>query len=117
VTIKHLESIKKVCDENRISLALVKIPFKEQVVAEQYSGANYSLDYPQKYILDFANYHSLPYYSLLEPLRQEYKMNPRTELFVPFDPHFSIQGHQLAGMKLVSFLKTAVLTPASSSHL
>lgn len=110
-TLEHLERIRQYCAEKGIRMVLVSLPFEEQVISPSWDGPGYSLDYPEKYVQDFARSRNVPYYSLLRPLREEFKRDPATPLYLPFDVHFNDRGHRFVGERIAAFLKSEVLSP------
>ena len=108
-TLGRLDGIRRECDRIGARLVLLALPFEEQVVADHRSGPGYSIEYPQRYVEEFASRQGIPYLSLLEPLRHEYKRRAAARYYLPFDPHFNSEGHRLVGSIVAEFVRNNVL--------
>jgi hypothetical protein len=104
-TMRLLDDIRRICQANEIRLVLVSIPTEDQVYADREVGDGYDIRLPQKYLAEFARTRAIPFLDLLPPLRLQASQHD-SKLYVPNDPHFTNEGHLLAGLQLSSFFRS-----------
>lgn len=115
-TLGILARINEVSVKNGIKLAIVAVPFKEQVLSSEEQGAGYDIRDPQRSIGNFARNHSIPYLDLLPLLRKETKVE-KGALYIPGDPHFNNTGHRVAGELMAAWFRTLLDSGVESSAL
>ncbi|NOY39129.1 MAG: hypothetical protein GXO95_02540 [Nitrospirae bacterium] len=106
-TLKDLDNIRRLLSENNIQLAIVSIPYREQVYSASLTGKNYDLNLPQRYVQEYAEAHSIPYLDLL-PILRSYVRREKKPIYVPNDIHFNNEGHHIIGKAIKDFFKGRV---------
>lgn len=89
-------------------LAVVTIPFREQVYASEPSGPGWDITYPQAWVAAWADTEDVPFLDLLPRLR-EHALRTNDELYVEDDIHWNEQGHALAGTWLRDWFQQQLL--------
>jgi SGNH hydrolase-like domain, acetyltransferase AlgX len=96
VTLATLDRIRNYLAKINIPLAIVTIPYRDQVYVQAMRGPNYDVKFPQVYVEKYARDHGVPYLDLLPPLRK-YVRQHNVEIYVKGDVHFNDLGHKEAG--------------------
>jgi lysophospholipase L1-like esterase len=105
-SLEIMDRIFQLCNLHNIRLVIASIPFSAEVYAQQMSGPDYDLRYPQKYVEQFAEARDIPYTDTL-PAFRKYFQATRKELFVA-DGHFNNEGHRVAADAMTSFFQNHV---------
>lgn len=108
-TIEKINNVYKFCNERNIKFLIVAIPFYEQVYFKNSIGKNYNINFPQKYIEDYANSQNIRYLDLLPKLREYIVNNPQEQLYNEDNLHFNNNGHKITGDLVSEFLKNNIL--------
>jgi hypothetical protein len=77
-------------------LAVVTIPYREQVLSREWSGPGYDVSYPQVWVQVWAGEHGVPYLDLLPRLR-EHALTTNDDVYLEDDIHWDERGHALVG--------------------
>ncbi|GAB2975598.1 hypothetical protein GCM10027049_07770 [Mucilaginibacter puniceus] len=96
ISIGYLNKINLLCNQEKIPLMIVTIPYIEQVYSTTMTGVTFDLNYPQKYVRDYCFTKHIPYYELLPDLRSYIQKNNNIDLYLKGDNHFNNMGHQAA---------------------
>ena len=107
-TLATLDRIRKLSLDNDIQLVVVAIPFEEQISINVPQGEGYDIQYPHRYIEDFAKAHDIPFLDLLPVLRDYVRASDR-DVYLKSDPHLNNNGHQVVGRAVANFLRDQVL--------
>jgi hypothetical protein len=103
-TLRVLDDIGRICEENGITLVIATIPFKDQVYATNMRGAGYDVTLPQRYVIEHARSRGYPVVDLLPALRA-YVRETRANLYLDTDPHLNNAGHLKIGQLLDSYFR------------
>jgi lysophospholipase L1-like esterase len=82
--------------EHGAHLAVVTIPYREQVYASQPSGPGWDTAYPQAWVQRWADDAGVPYLDLLPRLRQ-HALRSDEDVYLDDDIHWNERGHALVG--------------------
>ncbi len=93
-TLATLERMHAFAAEHGARLAIVTIPFREQVYAATETGTFFDIDLPQAYVRVFAREKNIPFLDLLRKLRP-HVLATHERLYLPGDIHFNTEGHLL----------------------
>lgn len=85
--------------EHGARLAVVTIPYREQVLSRAWSGRGYDVSYPQVWVQVWAGEHGVPYLDLLPRLR-EHALTTNEDVYLEDDIHWDERGHALVGQWL-----------------
>ncbi|NOY39130.1 MAG: hypothetical protein GXO95_02545 [Nitrospirae bacterium] len=107
IALNDLENIRRLLAEHNIRLAIVAIPYEEQIYATSLTGKNYDVNLPQRYVQEYAEAHSIPYLDLL-PILRSYVRREKKPIYVPNDIHFNNEGHYIVGKSIADFFKGRV---------
>lgn len=92
-----LERMAGFSREHGARLAVVTIPFREQVYALRETGRDYDVRLPQEWVRVWARERDVPFLDLWGPLR-EHAVATGEDVYLPADIHFGERGHALAGI-------------------
>ncbi len=119
-----IKSVKDVADSNKIPLAMVIIPHREQVddskfreYAKENSLDEKDVEYGkiQKLAAEFASKNKIEAFDMLPYFRQK---NINNTFYFSIDGHWNVQGHELAAELLYGYLtKNNFINGAGISHL
>ena len=104
-SLEVLDNIRKICLNNNIEFMIVALPYKEQIFAASVSGENYDLNYPQKYVEQFASKYSIPYLDLLPSMRT-FAREEKRDIYVT--SHFNDVGHSAVGKVICEFFRNKI---------
>lgn len=91
--------------EHRARLAVVTIPYREQVLSREWSGRGFDVSYPQVWVQVWAGERGVPYFDLLPRLR-EHALTTNEDLYLEDDIHWNERGHALVGEWLREWFQT-----------
>ncbi|MBU1694988.1 MAG: hypothetical protein KKC51_13625, partial [Verrucomicrobia bacterium] len=105
VALDELSGIADLCTARGITLAVIAIPYREQVYVQAEQGESYDLRRPQQWVTAFCESRGIPLLDLYPLFRAEVRARP-TRLYLEHDPHFNNEGHALAGRLLAPFARS-----------
>lgn len=106
-----LGRVQALVRERGARLAVVAIPYREQVYADAPSGPGYDTAYPQAWIGAWAEAAGIPFLDLLPRLR-EHALRTDEDLYVEDDIHWNERGHALTGAWLRDWFQQDLLPAA-----
>jgi lysophospholipase L1-like esterase len=106
-TLAIFESMGSFLRERRARLAIVAMPYMEQVYSRELAGRGFDVSLPQLYVQAFARERGIPYLDLLPMFRK--RVQARNErLYIKGDVHLNDAGHRLAGEAIVDWFRCCV---------
>jgi lysophospholipase L1-like esterase len=93
-TLATLERMHAFAAEHGARLAIVAIPYREQVYAATETGTFFDIELPQAYVRVFARKKNIPFLDLLHKLRP-HVLATHERLYLEGDIHFNTKGHLL----------------------
>lgn len=108
-TIAAIERIHTFTTSHDARLAIVAIPYKEQVVAPERFGPEFDRGRPQRALRAAAERLAVPFLDLEPGLSASRRATGRPGYWLD-DGHFDDDGHRVAGELLAEFFRTEVLT-------
>jgi hypothetical protein len=88
-------------------LAIVAVPYREQVHSRVTAGRDFDVAFPQVYVQTFAREHGIPYLDLL-PIFRAHVADHNRRLYLDGDIHLNQLGHRLAGEAIAEWFRACV---------
>jgi lysophospholipase L1-like esterase len=110
VTLAILHRIYARLRESSVDFAIVALPYREQVYAQDATGEGFDIGLPQRHLAAFAAEKGVPYLDVLGALREFARDPANPNLYLRSDPHFTASGHRVVGELIANWLMEAVLS-------
>jgi lysophospholipase L1-like esterase len=107
VTLGCFARMESLLAQRGARLAIVAIPYKEQVESRLVAGCDFDVALPQLYVQAFARARGIPYLDLL-PLFRDLTHHQNHRLYLPRDTHLNQHGHRVTGEAIADWFRSCV---------
>ena len=103
--IQELAALDQACRDNEIFLAVVALPYAQQVTSPELFGAEHDIDLPMKDVQAIATKGGRMFLDLRPPMTAA-----GGELYLPGEGHLTDVGHTVVAAEITAFLKRTIFT-------